>query len=303
MDIIAGIDGGGTKTILMVESLDGTDTQTFRYGAFNLNSIGEQRFIELLAEIFLQIQECGNCVALCIGAAGISNPRLQELIESSVEHYLKDTKVVLLGDHEIALYGAMNGQLGVILIAGTGSICTGMDRNGKMIRVGGYGHLIDDFGSGYSIGKDGLAAIVRAEDGRGLETSLWAMIMEEWQISTIYELIKKIYETSDKSRIASISRVVELAAREGDKVALEIMEKNAGDLLELIQVAYQSISPGEKEVPLSLMGGMLENETTLRDMVIKQVSAQCSKIKIIEARSNAAEGALLYAKNRICTCE
>lgn len=49
------------------------------FGAFNLNSVGEARFCALLEEItaFLAVQ--GSCLALCIGAAGASNPRLREL--------------------------------------------------------------------------------------------------------------------------------------------------------------------------------------------------------------------------------
>lgn len=297
MDILAGIDGGGTGTTLLVESRNGQYSEIFRFGAFNLNSIGEERFQDLLYQIFMQIKACGDCHTLCIGAAGASNPRLQELIEQSVHQHLRGTTVLVKGDHEIALYGATNGKPGAILISGTGSICTGMGQDGKVTRAGGFGHLIDDFGSGYSLGKDALSAIVCAEDGRDESTELKELVMEQWHIFTIYELIRKTYETSDKSRIASLSRVVEQGARQGDQVAVQIIRKNAEELLRLIQAVYQSVNVEDTEIfSLSLMGGMLTNKTMLLEALEDLIRQNYKQIKIVKPHGNAVEGALLMAR-------
>lgn len=78
----------------------------------------------------------------------------------------------LVGDHETALAGALEEPAGVILIAGTGSICYGVNESGAKFRAGGYGHIIDDAGSAYAIGRDILKAVVRSSDGRQGQTVL-----------------------------------------------------------------------------------------------------------------------------------
>ena len=78
MKIAAGIDGGGTGTTLVLS--DGSHQERKRFGAFNLNSIGEERFRGLLAELFDAVVQAGECEKICIGAAGISNPRVKEII-------------------------------------------------------------------------------------------------------------------------------------------------------------------------------------------------------------------------------
>lgn len=128
MKFAAGIDGGGTKTTLELRDLQGNALGRRTFGAFNLNSIGRERFAALLEEIAGCLRETGECAALCIGAAGISNPAMEELVSAAMDRAgIKCWQLV--GDHEIALCGALGGQPGCALIAGTGSICFG--RTGK----------------------------------------------------------------------------------------------------------------------------------------------------------------------------
>lgn len=51
MKYIAGIDGGGTKTIVICSDLDRNIVKEQRFGPFNVNSIGKEGFAALLEEI------------------------------------------------------------------------------------------------------------------------------------------------------------------------------------------------------------------------------------------------------------
>ena len=53
-----------------------------------------------------------------------------------------------------------------------GSICYGQSTDGREARSGGWGSLMDDEGGGFALGRDALAAVVRAEDGRIAPTVL-----------------------------------------------------------------------------------------------------------------------------------
>ena len=55
---------------------------------------------------------------------------------------------------------------GVGVIAGTGSIAVGRTKDGQTARAGGWGHLIGDEGSAYSVVLDALRLVARRADGR-----------------------------------------------------------------------------------------------------------------------------------------
>ncbi len=298
MRIVAGVDGGGTSTTLVL-SYGSEIRERKTFGPLNLNSIGEERYRKLLSEIFTMILQAGDCEMICMGIAGISNPRTVEILRETGKGYGFSDKLLLKGDQEIALYGAMSGGAGAILISGTGSICTGRGKKGEMVRAGGWGHLIDDVGSGYSIGRDVLQAVVRAHDGRGEDTILWDLVRKYWKVSNMDGLIARTYGSSDKSNIASLSRAAEEAARAGDAVALGLLDENAGDLCGLVEAVYKRL--GEGIPAICLMGGLLTHDTVFRKIVTEKLMRKYPRIILKEPDMDAAEGAALWAWNNLHT--
>ncbi len=293
MKITAGIDGGGTSTTLVL-SKDGREQERKTFGAFNLNSIGEERFRGLLTELFDTVAQAGECEGICIGAAGISNPRVEEITLEIAQKYEFSKKLLLKGDQDIALYGAMSGKAGAILIAGTGSICTGRGKNGRTVRAGGWGHLIDDGGSGYAIGKDVLKAVVMAYDGRADSTLLTEMVYKHWQVSDIEGIIAKTYDNPDKSNIAALSRLAEEGAKRGDKASDFILFSNAAMLCMLIDAVYERLEE-EDRLSLCLMGGLLSHDTEYRKMVVDLLMEGERNIDLKDPDMDAAAGAALWA--------
>ena len=181
MDFIAGVDGGGTKTKVVCAAPEGRVLDTAIFGPFNLNSIGPERFSALLEQLCAYLNGLGRCRALCIGSAGISNGEMTRLVEEAMRRGgIENWKLV--GDQVIALNGALSGEAGIALIAGTGSICFGKNEAGEYARSGGWGHLIGDEGSGYALGRDALAAVARAWDGWGEETLLTRLLAQKLEL-------------------------------------------------------------------------------------------------------------------------
>lgn len=293
MKIIAGIDGGGTGTTVELRDMENQVLQRKKFGPFNINSIGKERLYGLLGEIFEYISGFGECGAVCIGAAGISNSAVDNILKEVIEKYRFSGKMLLKGDHDIALYGAMSGGPGSILIAGTGSICTGMDAEGKTARVGGWGHLIDDMGSGYALGRDALGAVVRSFDGRGEATLLSSLIFDFWSITDEKQLIEKVYSTGDKSNIASLSPLVEKAAARGDRTALAVIERNAEELTGLVASIYKRLML--EDMQLSLLGSLMSNDTMLKAAFLRLLSQRFPGVTVKAPDMDAAAGAALWA--------
>lgn len=289
MRFAAGVDGGGTRTTVECRTMEGAVLCRREFGPFNLNSVGEARFTALLEEIASFLREEGTCEALCIGAAGVSNARVRALTAQVMDGLCPWR---LVGDHEIALHGALSGRPGIALIAGTGSICCGKNDRGEFVRTGGWGHLIDDGGSGYALGRDVLSSVVRQWDGRGEETVLTRLVLEYLKADTAQELIAYVYG-GDKSRVAALAPLAGRAAEGGDRTALSIYEKNGAELGELVLATARRLHMETGEV--ALLGGLLTGDRYLRRVLEDDLAVRAPGLRCVAPMQDAAAGAAMLA--------
>ena len=82
---IAGIDGGGTHTRIEVRDMENRLVRRGEFGPFNINAIGDAAFRSLLGEVFAWCGSMAECARLCVGAAGISNPKVGSILREELE--------------------------------------------------------------------------------------------------------------------------------------------------------------------------------------------------------------------------
>ena len=293
MEIIAGIDGGGTKTRIRCRDLRGNEISSQSFGPFNMNSIGPEKFRELMAQIGEYLNSVGQCKAVCMGSAGISNTLMVDIVtEAMAQAGIANWRLV--GDQVIALHGALDGQPGIAVIAGTGSICFGLGADGTQARSGGWGHLIGDEGSGYALGRDAVQAVAMAWDGYGSQTMLTELLAQRFELDTQPKIISYVYG-ADKSRLAALSRLVEEAAAAGDEVSVEIIRKNARQLAQLATAVGRRLALENAQV--AMLGGMLENDTMLRKEFICAMAELAPQYSCISPIHNACTGAVMMAED------
>ena len=185
-----GMDGGGTKTecVLLAKSPNGLlqEKNRFCVSGINYNSYSKEQIRTALFEIGERVEKIlpgGQKLAgMGIGAAGISNPEAVPFLLKWAEKAGFSCTCEICGDDKAALVGAVGTGKGILLISGTGSVCLASDGAGHFYRAGGWGHLIDDAGSAYAIGRDILSAVVKAADGRGEKTLLTEVVKKYLQI-------------------------------------------------------------------------------------------------------------------------
>ena len=267
---IAGIDGGGTHTRVEIRDENNVFVRREEFGPFNINSIGEAAFRSLLKEIFAACGPLAEYSKLCFGAAGISNPKVGQIIEEELKVAGFAGKWLLCGDQEIALRGAMDTP-GVVVIAGTGSICFGKNAQGKTSRSGGYGHIIDDGGSGYALGRDVLSTAVRAVDGRG---NSWGILNEVYaKINGCLpsDIVSYVYAPGrEKADIAQFAPIALRQAELGDWEAWRILARGADDLHEMVKAVQQRL--GLRNCRIALLGGLLAEENPYRNAVAEKLT-------------------------------
>jgi N-acetylglucosamine kinase-like BadF-type ATPase len=131
-----------------------------------------------------------------------------------------------------------------------------MSQRGEVARIGGHGYLLGDEGGGYWIGREGIASVLRARDGRGPATQLDGPAAEHF--GGLDDLGDRLH-SSDRpvNTIALFAPAVLSAAKRGDEVASAIVEAAAQELLALISVAAAWAAPAGGSVPVALGGRLL----------------------------------------------
>lgn len=253
-----GLDAGGTKTKLLGRA--GGDTFSLDGAGANLQRVGLNAAATILASMVreaLQMRPQEEQVAICAGVSGAGRSsqqsQLAERIQSIVETAdpARAVHIMVVHDAHIALEGAFHGESGIIVIAGTGSVGFARTPDGRLHRVGGWGYLLGDEGSGYVIGVRGVAAACAMHDG-GPKTKLAEIAREEFGIASVDDAIEKVYRQGWQSQ--KMAPLVVRAAREGDAVASSILHEQANLLAD--QAVWLQRRCPDVEHQIALIGGL-----------------------------------------------
>jgi N-acetylglucosamine kinase-like BadF-type ATPase len=289
--LFLGIDGGGSKTLAVI--VDGTGCERGRgvAGSSNHEVVGLERAVAAIHDAVGQATHAAHTelplAAAWLGLAGIDHPRNIEMLAPAVRTFA--ATVHICNDAELVL-SALPRQVGVAVISGTGSIALGRNAEGMLVRVGGWGHVLGDEGSGFGIGREALQCAVRAADGRGPATALLESILDAWHLAAPESLLEQVYPTFDKTAIAALAPLVLALARDGDPMACRIEAHAANELALAVKTVARRLGFVSGPLPLALGGGVLSHEERLRALVIRRVASawRVAPVLVEEPASSAA---------------
>ncbi|WP_051579504.1 N-acetylglucosamine kinase [Pseudonocardia acaciae] len=241
----------------------------------------------------------GGVDAVTAGLAGLGRGRDKApALAAALTERFGTEKILLTGDMAIAHAGALGGEPGAVLAAGTGAIAMSITPDGRSHTVDGWGYLLGDNGSAYAIGKAGLEAALRAHDGRrGGSTRLRRLATARYgQLEGMPTLV--FAAESPPQLMGGFARDVAEAARAGDEVAGRIWADAARALAETAAAALAALagSPGGSAT-LACTGGLFDVGTLLTDPFDRELAALAPGVPRSEVRGDALEGAyLLHAR-------
>ena len=240
--LVLGVDGGGTKTRAVVVGARGRVLGEGEAGPSNPLRVGVSEAANAIREAAERAcAEAGvrrlEIVAAEVGLAGVKRADIRERMRAALaELGIKSIEVVT--DADIALYGATEGKPGLVIIAGTGSICCGINGRGRRACAGGWGPVAGDEGSGSWIARRALQSVARASDGRGRKTALVEAACEFFNVTKAEDLSTAVYAPNmTNNRIAGFGRQVIEAGRELPCAAVAVIRKLRMER-ERFQVAY-----------------------------------------------------------------
>jgi N-acetylglucosamine kinase-like BadF-type ATPase len=301
---LIGLDGGGTKTKCVVTDFQFNKLYECVGGASNFLIIGTEKVSET---IFSLIKESVDNLkinyyeisAVLIGTTGAGRIEDANKLKNDFTEFTKskgiELKFFVESDARIALEGAFSGKPGSLLIAGTGSIIFGKDKSGNIYRVGGFGKLIGDEGSGLVIGRKGLQAVSKFFDGRIDKTLLADFLKNEFNISDGASLISAIYRNNFD--IASFAPNVIQAAQQNDFEALKICEDETDELILHVKAMYNLLN--ERIMKLSLVGGIISTDNFYSNLFKKKLNEQLPFVEIVNPENPPEIGAVILAKEKI----
>lgn len=324
MSLVLGIDGGGTKTVCVLVDDTGQVLSRGEAGASNYQSVGKKvAFSSIQSAIAGAIAQSRpkkaiaslgtvRVEAICLGLAGVGRSSDVQVVQSFVQQLqssdalpitwtLQPSNIVICNDALVALVGGLGHAVGIVAIAGTGSIVFGQNSQGCTKRVGGWGNILGDAGSAYHIAVSGLRAAMRAYDGCDLQTSLQERIREHLSLSSIEDLVEVIYrqQKSNVAEIAALAPIIDREAASGDEVSLRIIEDAVKELVQATQVVIHALFSPAEVIEVVTTGSVWQGLSLMRQRFEASLVQRKPLAKILVPRYEPAYGAALLALNAL----
>lgn len=279
-DLWIGIDGGGTKTSVLLAR---GDRQSFQIvgrggsGPSNVHGVGFERATANLDEgidrAFRDAKlERGPVAGVCFGLAGAGRIEDRDLLISWAKRRKLAERIDIRGDVELLLHADGGTGHGIAVVCGTGSIVWGRSETGETARAGGWGPLLGDETSGYGLVLGAIRATLRAEEGRGPATLLTSVLHQAFEVERASQMISRVHSGEwDRMRIADLAPRILDAAEQGDEAAIALVDGLHQGLVESV-LSVRSRLKLEGTIALALTGGLLLNSACFRNGFLRPLA-------------------------------
>lgn len=278
--VVVGVDGGGTKTQAVIMDMNLAILGEGLAGPSNPLRVGIANAAAAVREAIDKACEAAevrrtDIVAAEVGLAGARRKELSARMREALGG-LGISALTVVSDADIALYGATEGEPGLIAIAGTGSICCGINARRKMACAGGWGPIAGDEGGGSWIARRALRAIAHATDGRGPATSLSDAACAYFHVSDANDLSTAIYSpTITNERLAGFGKHVIEAAKAKDRVARDILTEAGRELGLAAAAVIRNLKLEHDTFRVSYVGGVFR---AAGEMVLSGLREEVKKV-------------------------
>jgi N-acetylglucosamine kinase-like BadF-type ATPase len=258
-----GIDGGQSSTTALIAGETGRILGEGRGGPCNHVAEPERqaKFVRTISACLGDAcQQAGldpntvSFAAACFGFSGGAEDK-----ESCIRQLVRSAAYKFTHDAEIALTGALAGEPGVIVIAGTGSMAFGRNAAGTTARAGGWGYIFGDEGGAFDLVRRALRASLQYEEGWGPPTALRDLLLRTAEAPSANALMHDFYNRFARSDIASMAPLVSQAAGNGDPVAIDVIEQASRKLAWYVEGVYRHLFPAGEIVPVACIGGVFQS--------------------------------------------
>ncbi|MBX9927584.1 MAG: hypothetical protein K2X99_01615 [Gemmatimonadaceae bacterium] len=299
--LLIGVDGGGSKTRVVVTDEHGTELSSATGGPSAVRPGQAVESADVIATLARQALLAGDhegspVKAICVGVAGVGREPEREALRRALVNEAIAEEVIVEPDALVALEDAFGDGAGVLLVCGTGSVAFGRSPAGQFERCGGWGPVCGDEGSGQWIGRRALSVITASHDGREPMTSLEGAVLTSLQLEHAEELIAWAADATN-AQFAQLATPVMAVAATGDLRANSLLAMAAEELVLHVRTLARALFMDERAaVPLALTGGLMARGTLLRQLVERRLKSAVPGGTIRPDEVKPARGAVRLAR-------
>ncbi|MHB1830571.1 MAG: BadF/BadG/BcrA/BcrD ATPase family protein [Candidatus Micrarchaeaceae archaeon] len=286
--IIAGVNGGGTKTEAVCCDENGKIVGNGSSGPSNYHNIGLESMIDSISQA-LSMTGFPKPDVLCVALAGIDSVKDHDNVEKVLQE--RYPGAILEYDAYAEMYIETRGNPGIMAIAGTGSVVLGYDGRKRYKRCN-TGFFLGDEGSGYFIGREALRLSAKMIFEGYDETQIANEVVSYLGLKEKEDIIAWAYSKSNTvTTVAGIARAVEKAAISGDTNAINILNTASSNLA----TAALGVARMLKINKVYIKDGVFMNRIYLSNFTAILAS---NSIEVKHIEGSAAIGAMLIAADK-----
>jgi glucosamine kinase len=304
-EIVIGVDGGGSKTRVMVGTAEGEELATIEGpgSAISLRGVEHSAavIVDLVTRALAEIAQPGTVFprVLYCGVSGTGREASAKALHAALDEKELAEEVIIDSDGLVAYYDAFEDRAGILLVAGTGSIAYARSPSGTLVRCGGWGPAFGDEGGGGWIGRRALSIVAASSDGREPATALLFPILAATQCEDVQDLIQWAAK-ADARAFASLVPAVFSTASSGDPRASALVTLAAEELVLHIRALAKQLFVDERAaVSVALSGGLMQKGSLLRKRLEQRLKSAVPGAQVRAEDVLPARGALRAAARRI----
>jgi N-acetylglucosamine kinase-like BadF-type ATPase len=298
---VLAVDGGNSKTDVALVAGDGRLLAAVHGPTSSHQAVGVEPGMERLAALVAEAHAQAGAGATdradvgvyCL--AGADTPADIRLLASQLATRGFAQMDLLRNDTFAALRAGTDRGWGVVLICGQGVNAAGVAPDGKTARLDALGEISGDWGGATDVGWQGLAAAVRARDGRGQRTVLERSVPAHFGLASPHALTMAMYDGRVvPRRIGELSPVVFAAAMDGDAAARAIIDRLADELVAMAGAMIRRLHLTRLDPEIVLGGGVFRTpDTAFRARIEAGVQAIAPRARLVRASAPPVAGAAL----------
>ncbi|MEY2408370.1 MAG: N-acetylmuramic acid 6-phosphate etherase [Verrucomicrobiota bacterium] len=294
--IFLGLEAGATRTVALT---DGAMQIRGEFGPANLRLLDDQQLDRHLRSI---AQSMPPPTALAIGMAGTRTDADRARILRAAAKAWPGIPCRATNDLETALRAApeiggdSTNRIRVLVLSGTGSCCFGHGPKGLTMKVGGWGHILGDKGSGFEIGLRALKAVLFHFDRDGRWPSLGRRLLRALELNEPNDLIGWAHG-AQKEQVASLAIEVFGAWKKGDSIANDILEGAIDSLTADAVACAARLGSAGKPVRFILAGSVLLRQPLFAAWLGRELKKRCSNAVVTPLKRESAWGAVEMARD------
>jgi N-acetylglucosamine kinase-like BadF-type ATPase len=297
---VIAVDGGASKTHLALVGADGELLTLVRGPQSSPQIVGLAQALEVLDGLHADAGADGRARVAQLNMSGVDFPSEEQELREAIEERGWANRTSVDNDTFAVLRAGTERGWGVAIVCGSGINCVGVSSDGRHARFPALGQITGDWGGGSDVGHAALYSAVRSQDGRGPQTTLERAVPAHFGLETPIEVAEGIHRGRIRSRRLLELPPVVFAEAEHDRVAREILERVASEIVAMARVALERLDLVREPTEVLLGGGLLQSgDGRLRGAVQTELRRVAPNASVTAAGSPPIVGAALLGLDAI----